>query len=54
MMVHPLRFIWLLPAAAAAYDILRRLRNEIAPVDASLIYRDQPQAAVTTLDLSGN
>ena len=33
---------------------LRRLRNEIAPVDASLIYRDQPRAPVTTLDLSGN
>ena len=54
MMVRPLRFLWLVPAAAAAYDILRRLRNEIAPVDASLIYRDQPKAPVTTLDLSGN
>ena len=51
MMVHPLRFWWLVPAAAAAYDILRRLRNEIAPVDARLIYRDQPPAPVTTLDL---
>ena len=54
MMVRPLRFLWLVPAAAAAYDILRRLRNEIAPVDASLIYRDQPKAPVTTLGLSGN
>ncbi len=54
MMVRPLRFLWLIPAAAAAHDILRRLRNEIAPVDASLIYRDQPKALVTTLDLSGN
>jgi len=54
MMVHPLRFLWLIPAAAAAYDILRRFRNEIAPIDASLIYRDQPKASVTTLDLSGN
>src|SRR5579871_381575 len=44
MMVRPLRFLWLIPATAAAYDILRRLRNEIAPVDASLIYRDQATA----------
>ena len=54
MMVRQLRFLWLVPATAAAYDILRRLRNEIAPVDASLIYRDQPTAPVTTLGLSGN
>jgi hypothetical protein len=43
-----------MPAAAVAFDILRRFRNEIAPVDASLIYRDQPKAAVTTLDVFGN
>ncbi len=54
MMLHPLRFLWLIPAAAAACDVLRRFRNEIAPVDASLIYRDQAKATVTTLDLSGN
>ena len=54
MMVRPIRFWWLVPAAAASYDILRRLRNEIAPVDASLIYRDQPPALVTTLGLSRN
>ena len=54
MMVQPLRFLWLVPSAAAAYDILRRFRNEIAPIDAGLIYRDQPKAGVTTLDLSGN
>lgn len=54
MMLHPLRFLWLVPAAAAAYDVLRRFRNEIAPVDASLIYRDQAKASVTKLDLFGN
>ncbi len=54
MILRPWRFFWLAPAAAAAYDVLRRFRNEIAPVDASLIYRDQPKAAVTTLDVFGN
>jgi hypothetical protein len=54
MMLQPLRFFCLAPAAVVAYDVLRRFRNEIAPVDASLIYRDQPKAAVTTLDVFGN
>src|SRR6185503_10441088 len=54
MLLHPLRFFWLVPAGALAYEILRRFRNEIATVDASLIFRDQPRAAVTTLDLSAN
>lgn len=54
MMLQPWRFFWLVPAAAAAYDILRRFREEIAPVDAGLIYRDQPKAAVTRLDISAN
>jgi hypothetical protein len=54
MMLQPLRFFWLLPAAVVAYDVLRRFRNEIAPVDAGLIYREQPKAAVTTLDVFGN
>jgi len=54
MIVRPLRFLWLVPAAAAAYDVLRRFRNQIAPVDASLIYRDQPPSPVTTLGLSRN
>ena len=54
MMLHPWRFLWLVPAGTLAYDTLRRFRNEISPVDASLIFRDQPRAAVTTLDLSPN
>jgi hypothetical protein len=54
MMLRPVRFLWLIPAAVAAYEVLRRFRNEIAPVDASLIFRHQPAAPVTTLDLSGN
>ncbi len=54
MMLEPLRFFWLAPAALVAYDVLRRFRNEIAPVDASLIYREQPKVAVTTLDVFGN
>jgi hypothetical protein len=54
MMLRPWRFLWLIPVAAGAHEGLRRFRNEIAPVDASLIFRDQPKAAVTTLDLSGN
>ena len=54
MMLRPARFLWLAPAAAIACEVLRRLRNEIAPVDAGLIYRDQPKAPVTTLGLSRN
>ncbi len=54
LLVQPWRFFWLAPAAAIAYEVLRRSRNEIAPVDAGLIYREQAKRAVTTLDVFGN
>jgi hypothetical protein len=53
MMLQPVRFLWLVPAAIVAREVLRRVRNEISLIDANLIYRDQPAAEVQTLDLLG-
>lgn len=53
MMLQPVRFLWLVPAAIVAREVLRRVRNEISPIDAGLIYHDQPAAEVQTLDLLG-
>jgi hypothetical protein len=54
MMLRPFRFLWLVPAAAVAREVLRRIRNEIPPIDTCLIYREQTAAVVQPLNLFGS
>jgi len=54
MLLRPFRFLWLAPAAAVTWEVLRRIRNDIPPIDTCLIYREQTMAAVQPLNLSGN
>jgi hypothetical protein len=51
MMLRPFRFLWLGLVGAVAWEVLRRIRNEIPPVDACLIYREQTPAVVQRLNL---
>ena len=51
MLLRPFRFLWLAPAAAVAWEVFRRIRKEIPPIDSCLIYREQTAAVVQSLNL---